>query len=75
MNADQFLAAMQADQERFAGYSAIERAVGSGRLIPYPPPEDLEPAFQLPERVTQRILRRRLSSWQASMGPIKHGWG
>lgn len=75
MGAEQFLAVMRADQERFAEYSDTERLFTSGRLSGYPPPDDLRPAFKLPERVTQRILRRRLSSWQAALGPIKHGWG
>ena len=37
--------------------------------------EAQQPAFPTPERITKQIYRRRLSSWQAALGPIKHGWG
>ena len=37
--------------------------------------EAQRPAFPLPERIAGEIYRRRLSSWAAALGPIKHGWG
>ena len=38
--------------------------------------EAMRPAGPEPKWVAdQRTYRRRLASWQASLGPIKHGWG
>lgn len=73
MDAERFKQALAAAQNDAARCQAIERAVNAGSLVPYG--DHQMPAFQLPERVTRRMCRRRLASWQAALGPIKHGWG